>query len=65
MDMPPWFYTLRYGSPSHKAMKQMTLQYVGIKRVKITSIGPMRLSKESFRNKWLKKVEKLGKKDSS
>jgi len=65
MDMPPWFYRLRYGSPSHKAMKQMTLQYVGIKHVRITSIGPMRLSKETFRKKWLDNVEKLGKKDSS
>lgn len=65
MDQPPWFYRLRYGSPSHKAMKQMTLQYVGIKKVKITSIGPIRLSKESFRKKWLNKVEGYAKKDAS
>ena len=65
MDQYPWFYRLRYGSPSHKAMKQMTLQYVGFKKVKITSIGPLRLSKESFRNKWLQKVEKIGRIDAS
>jgi putative NADPH-quinone reductase len=65
MDTPPWYYWLRYGSPSHKAMKQMTLQYVGIKKVKITSIGPIRLSKESFREKWLKKVGKLGEMDAT
>jgi putative NADPH-quinone reductase len=60
MDQPPWYYRLRYGSPSHKAMKLLTLQYVGIKKVKITSIGPMRLSKKSFRKKWLLKVEAMG-----
>jgi putative NADPH-quinone reductase len=45
-------------------MKKLTLNYVGIKRVKITSIGPMRLSKESFRKKWLKRIKLLGEKDS-
>lgn len=64
MDQPPWYYRIRYGSPSHKAMKKLTLNYVGIKRVKITSIGPMRLSKESFRKKWLKRIKLLGEKDS-
>lgn len=44
-------------------MKQMTFQYVGIKKVKITSIGPMIHSKD-FHEKWLDKVEKLGDKDS-
>lgn len=63
MDMPPWFYWLRYGCPSHKAMKQLTLQYVGVKKVTITSIGPMRLSKVTFREKWLRKVRKLGVRD--
>lgn len=64
MDMPYRFYRLRYGSPGHKAMKQMTLQYVGIKNLKILPIGPMRLSKESFREKWLVKIQKFGQKDA-
>ncbi len=60
MDQPPWYYRLINGAPSHKAMKKLTLQFVGISKVRITSIGPIRLSKESFRKKWLRKVEKLG-----
>jgi len=60
MDQPPWYYQLVNGAPSHKAMKKLTLQFVGIKKVKITSIGPIRLSKDSFRQKWLAKIEKLG-----
>jgi len=60
MDQPPWYYRIRYGAPSHHAIKRLTLQFCGIKKVKITSIGPIRLSEESFRLKWLIKIEKLG-----
>lgn len=60
MDQPAWYYRLFNGSPSHKAMKKQTLQFIGVKSVKITAIGPIRLSKDSYRNKWLQKVEDLG-----
>ncbi len=60
MDQPGWYYKLNYGSPSHKAMKKLTMNFIGVKTVKITTIGPVRLSKEEFRKNWLKKVEKLG-----
>ena len=60
IDQPPWYYRWVYKSPSHFAMKKGTLNFIGIKRVKITAIGPIRLSTEPFRTKWLKKVEQLG-----
>lgn len=60
MDQPTWYYRWFYGRPSHKAMKKLTLNFIGIKSVKITAIGPVRLSKDEFRAKWLKKIEKLG-----
>lgn len=60
MDQPTWFYRWINGRPSHIAMKKLTMNFIGIKKVRITSIGPLRLSKEEFRNKWLRKVEKLG-----
>ena len=62
LDQPTWYYSFKYSAPSHKAVKKMTLQFCGINPVKITSIGPLRLSKENFRKKWLAKVEALGKK---
>jgi len=62
LDQPVWFYRWVNGKPSHHAMKRLTLGFVGIKKVKITTIGPMRLSKEQFRKKWLKKIERLGEK---
>lgn len=60
LDQPAWYYKWYYGSPSHKAMKKLCLNFVGVKKVRITTIGPIRLSKENFRLKWLKKIEKMG-----
>lgn len=64
LDQPAWFYKFVNGAPSDKAMKKLTMNFIGVNSVKITSIGPLRLSKEQFRNKWLTKVEELGKRDS-
>ena len=60
LDQPAWYYWLNYGRPSYHAMKRMTLNFVGIKPVRTTTIGPIRLSKDKYRTDWLKKVEKLG-----
>lgn len=60
VDQPPWFYRLFYRSPSHNAMKKGTLNFIGVSKVRITTIGPIRLSKDEFRAKWLKKIETLG-----
>ena len=60
LDQPAWHYWLIYGRPSYHTMKQMTLNFIGIKPVRTTTIGPIRLSKDSYRANWLKKVEKLG-----
>lgn len=62
MDQPTWFYRIFNRAPSHHAMKKLTMNFIGVKSVKITSIGPIRLSKDSFRENWLKKVEALGEK---
>lgn len=63
MDQPTWYYRLIYKAPSHRAMKNLTMNFIGVKSVKITAIGPIRLSKDEFRTKWLSKIEKLGEKN--
>ncbi len=63
LDQPAWYYRWVNGRPSHYAMKKLTCEFVGIKPVRITTIAPLRLSKEAFRIKWLKKIEKLGEKN--
>ena len=60
MDQPTWYYRFFNGAPSTKAMNKNTLKFIGVKSVKVTAIGPVRLSKQEFREKWLRKVEKLG-----
>lgn len=63
LDQPPWYYKWFNGSPSHTAMKKLTMNFIGVKSVKMTSIGPIRLSTDTFREKWLQKIEKLGEKN--
>ena len=60
MDQPTWYYRWINKGPSHSAMKKLTLNFIGVKSVKITSIGPLRLSKDTFRQRWLAKVENIG-----
>lgn len=61
LDQPKLYYLFRYKRPTYWAMKHLTLYFVGIKPVKATTIGPIRLSTDAFRKKWLTKVEHLGK----
>lgn len=61
LDQPSWYYKLVYMSPSNTVMKRMTMQFVGIKKVKISTIGSLRLSKANYRKKWLSKIFELGK----
>ncbi len=60
LDQPSWYYTWINRTPSHHAMKKLTLQFIGVQKVRITTIGSLRLSKPAFRAKWLQKVERLG-----
>ena len=62
LDQPGWYYRWVYGRPSHRTMKQLTMQFVGIQKVKSTTIGPIRNSSPLFRKKWLAIVKALGEK---
>lgn len=59
LDQPAWYYLLMYRQPSNNAMKKLTLEFCGISPVRVTTIGPIRLSKERYRTKWLSKIEQL------
>lgn len=60
LDQPAWYYWLVYRQPSNNAMKKLTLEFCGMSPVRVTTIGPIRLSKERYRTKWLSKIEQLG-----
>ncbi len=60
LDQPGWYYRLVNGQPSNRAMKKNTLEFCGIAPVRITIIGPLRLSKPATREKWLRNAQQLG-----
>ena len=60
MDTPKWYYYLVYKQPGHYAMKKCTLEFCGIKPVKITTFSPIKNTTETQRKKYLQKVLKLG-----
>lgn len=60
MDMPTWYFRLVYSRPSIKALKKVTLEFTGVKKVKVTAYGSIRNSTVASRKKCLKKVEALG-----
>ncbi len=59
-DTVRWYDYLFMGSPLINQFKKGTLEFCGVKPVKVTYIAPIKDSSESFRAKWLKKVKKLG-----
>lgn len=62
LDQPGWYYRLFYGRPSINQLKKSTLEFCGVKPVKITYLGIIRNSTEIQRSKWLQKAEELGRK---
>jgi putative NADPH-quinone reductase len=60
LDQPTWYYRWINNHPSHTSIKKLTCNFVGITSVKFTTIGSLRLSKDSYREKWLQKIEQLG-----
>lgn len=60
LDQPGWYYRLAFGRPSVNQLKKSTLQFCGVKPVKVTYIGPIRLSKTEARAQMLQKITVLG-----
>jgi NAD(P)H dehydrogenase (quinone) len=59
-DTPRWYDYLIMKQPAIHQFKRGTLEFCGIKPVKVTYIAPLKDATHSFREKWLKKVAKLG-----
>jgi NAD(P)H dehydrogenase (quinone) len=60
LDQPSWYYWLVYSRPSINQLKKATLEFCGVKPVKVTYIGVVKTATTALREKWLKKVEELG-----
>jgi putative NADPH-quinone reductase len=60
MDAPDWYYWLVNKSPGHNAMKKGTLEFCGVKPVKVITFGPVKTADSRKYQKWIKKVEQMG-----
>jgi putative NADPH-quinone reductase len=61
LDQPSWYYKLMFSQPSVNQLKKSTLEFCGVKPVKVTFFGPIKSANEGIRKKWLDKVVELGK----
>jgi len=60
LDQPGWIYRLMFGRPSVNQLRKSTLEFCGVKPVRISYIGIVRNSTSEQREKWLKTVQNLG-----
>lgn len=59
MDAPPWYYKLFIGDPGFKTMKA-AFGFCGIKPIKRTYFGSVKVSSDTQIKKWIKASELLG-----
>lgn len=59
-DTPKWYDYLIMKRPAINQFKKGTLEFCGIKPVKVSYIAPIKNSSQIFRENWLKKVLDLG-----
>jgi NAD(P)H dehydrogenase (quinone) len=60
LDQPGWYYRFFYGRPSVNQLKKSTLEFCGVKPVKVTYIGIIKGSDNAQKEKWLEKVYNFG-----
>ncbi|MFZ5939918.1 MAG: NAD(P)H-dependent oxidoreductase [Bacteroidota bacterium] len=60
MDSSRWTYFIRQGAPGHRAMKNATLNFVGIRPVRFKTFSRIRFAEHSTIERWGRQVKKLG-----
>lgn len=60
LDQPGWYYRLIYARPSVNQLKKCTLEFCGVKPVKVSYIGIVKTADETQREKWLRNVYNFG-----
>jgi putative NADPH-quinone reductase len=60
LDQPGWIYRLLFGRPSVNQLRKATLQFCGIKPVRVTYIGIIKTADAAQRAQWLDKIRQLG-----
>ncbi len=60
MDTPPFIYKWMFGGAGDRIMNKRTLDFCGIKPVRVTHFGPVRSSTHKARAAWLSTATALG-----
>ena len=60
MDTPAILYRWLYNAPSVNQLKKTTLEFCGVKPVRVTQFAPVKDSKAETRDRWIEKVYQLG-----
>lgn len=60
MDAPAWYDRLFNGAAGRRAMKRGTLEFCGIKPVRVTTVGNVKNLRPEAIAGWLDRAEKLG-----
>jgi NAD(P)H dehydrogenase (quinone) len=63
LDQPSWYYRLFFARPSVNQLRKSTLEFCGIKPVKVSYIAVVKTADELQREKWLQQVYKFGMKN--
>ncbi|ENV48940.1 hypothetical protein P255_02694 [Acinetobacter brisouii CIP 110357] len=63
LDQSGWTYKWYFGEPSTRQLKQATLQFCGVKKVKTHYMGSIRGSSATQREKWLQSIVKMAQQD--
>lgn len=59
MDTPPWYFRWFFRAPGLQQMKKTTLEFCGVRPVRVESFGPVLGSQPGQREAWLRKVRAL------
>lgn len=60
MDQPGWYYRIFNHQPSVHQLKKGTLEFCGVKPVRVSYIGIVKTSSTEKREKWKKQIHELG-----
>ena len=64
MDSPRWWYFLAQGRAGHQALLRPTLGFVGISRVKLSTLYKVRELDQAKRQAWLERLRRDGQRDA-
>lgn len=60
LDQPGWYYRLLFARPSVNQLRKSTLEFCGVKTVKVSYIGIIKTADDFQREKWLQKIFDFG-----